>query len=326
MLISIIQTTPQALRVYRMLLFIIVPITIVVEFLSRIGVIKFISPAFAPIMNLVGLPPELGLAFLTALLVGLWGGIALLFTLVPLETLSVADVTIFSALILFAHALPIEQKIIQQVGPRFIFTSLLRLIGGLLYAFILHQVFTATGWLQEPVQPTWIPLTGATSWGQFLLALFEAMVWMGFILVGLYWLLEFLKLTRVIDLLMKAIVPALRGCGIEDKTAPLTTVGLVLGISYGAGPLVREAQSGLIAPRQILLSCVLMGFAHSMIEDTLLMIAIGADATSVFIGRFIFAFVATALIASFLNRIPDSLFYSLLYRSRKTDARESYSC
>ena len=261
MLISILRTIPDAMRVYRMLLMIIVPISIGVECLVRLGVIAFVSPVFAPLMGLVGLPPELGLAFLTALLVGRWGGIALLFTLVPLGTLSTADVTVFSALILFAHALPIEQKIIAQVGPRFLFTTCLRFLGGMLYAFLLYHLFRLTGWLQAPVDPAWIPLTEGQSWDGFLLSLLEAMVWMGVILIGLFWLLALLRELRIIDLLLRAIAPILQVCGIHREAAPLTTVGLLLGISYGAGPLVAEARTGAIAPRQIVLSCVFMGLS-----------------------------------------------------------------
>jgi spore maturation protein SpmB len=280
------------------------------------GAIKVISPLFAPIMGLVGLPPELGLAFLTAILVGLWGAVPLLFTLVSIETLSVADVTVFSALILFAHALPIEQKIIQKVGPSMIFTSLLRIVGGLTYAFILHRIFDATGWLQEKVQPAWIPLSETQTWGGFLIGLGEAMIWMCVILIVLFWLLEFLKVTGILDGVMKAIVPVLRVCGIRDEAAPLATVGLFLGISYGAGLLIREAQTGQVAPRQILLCCILMGFAHSMIEDTVLVIALGADAFSVFIGRFVFALVATSALAALLDRISDQTLELIFFRNR----------
>ena len=97
-----------------------------------------------------------------------WGGIALLFVLVPVEALSIAEVTIFSALLLFAHALPIEQKIIAKAGPRFVVTSLLRLAGGVIYALILHNLFQATGWLSDPVNPAFIPAAQSVTWLAFL--------------------------------------------------------------------------------------------------------------------------------------------------------------
>ncbi len=63
------------------------------------------------------------------MLVGIWGAVPLIFTLVvPVSELSTADVTVFSALVLFAHGLPLEQKIIQKAGPGMVATTTLRIL------------------------------------------------------------------------------------------------------------------------------------------------------------------------------------------------------
>jgi hypothetical protein len=301
--------TRDTLAVYWLLVRIIVPITIGTEILVRLGVIEAIAPAFGPVMALVGLPPELGLAWLSGLLVGIWGGIALLFVLVPVEALTIAEVTIFSALLLFAHALPIEQKIIAKAGPRFAVTSLLRLAGGVIYALILHHLFQATGWLSDPVNPAFIPAAQSVTWPAFLWQLAVLMVTMLAILLALSWALEVLKATGILAALMRALAPVLRLAGIKGEAGHLTAVGLFLGISYGGGLLIREARSGDVSPRQVFLSCVFMGFAHSVIEDTLIAVAIGADMISVLVGRVIFAIIATALVAYVLARLSDARFY-----------------
>lgn len=309
-----LNKTRETLAIYWVLVRITVPIALLTEFLARMGVIEFMTPAFAPVMNLVGLPPELGLAWLTGMLVGIWGAVPLLFTLVPVSSLSVADVTVFSALILFAHGLPIEQKIIQQAGPGMIAMTVLRLVGGLLYAFLLHHVLKATGWLSAPADPAWIPLGATPDWAHYLRGLAETMVWMLVILVVLSWSLELLKVTGVLALLMKALSPVLRLAGIRGEAEHLTAVGLFLGISYGAGLLIREAQSGTISPRQIFLSCVFMGFAHSVIEDTLVVISLGADVYGVLVGRVVFAIAATAILAALLRQLSDKAFFARMFR------------
>lgn len=308
------QKTRPTLRVYWLLVRITVPIAIATELLSRMGVIEAITPAFAPVMSLVGLPPELGLAWLTGMLVGIWGAVPLLFTLVPISSLSVADMTVFSSLILFAHALPIEQKIIQQAGPGMIVTTAARMAGGLLYAFLLHHLLAATGWLSAPVDPTWIPITATPDWIEYLRGLGETLFWMFVILVSLSWGLEFLKAAGILGLTMKALSPVLRLAGIRGEAEHLTAVGLFLGISYGAGLLIREAQSGRVSPRQIFLSCMFMGFAHSVIEDTLIVIALGADVYGVLVGRLVFAIAATAAIAALLRRLSDRTFFTQMFR------------
>ncbi|MEM5493976.1 nucleoside recognition domain-containing protein [Hoeflea sp. AS16] len=313
---AISRNTLDSLNIYWVLVRIMVPITILTEVLSRMGAIEAIAPAFAPVMDLVGLPSELGLAWLTAMVVGIWGAVPLLFTLVPVSSLSVADVTVFSSLILFAHGLPVEQKIIQMAGPGMTVTTVLRIAGGLLYAFVLHHILAFTGWLSAPVNPAWIPMTATPDWAVFFQGLAETMIWMLVVLVVLSWSLLILKTSGLLDWMMKLLSPVLRLAGIRGEAGHLTAVGLFLGISYGAGLLIREAQSDALPPRQIFLSCVFMGFAHSVIEDTLIVMALGADISGVLAGRLAFAVLATALIAALLGRLADERFYAHAFRQK----------
>ncbi len=77
---------------------------------------------------------------------GVGGAVPLVFVLVPTSSLSTADITVSSALLLFAHGLPIEQKIVQKAGPGMAATTLLRIADGLLFALLLHRLLASTGW------------------------------------------------------------------------------------------------------------------------------------------------------------------------------------
>ncbi|EHJ99096.1 MULTISPECIES: nucleoside recognition domain-containing protein [Rhizobium/Agrobacterium group] len=318
LLMPVWRKTRETLEIYWVLVRITVPIAILTELLSRMGAIEAVAPVFAPVMNLIGLPPELGLAWLTGMLVGIWGAVPLVFTLVPVSSLSVADVTVFSALILFAHGLPIEQKIIEKAGPGVIATTLLRIGGGLLYAFLLHHFLEVTGWLSAPVNPVWTAMGATPDWADYFWGLGETMLSMLVILLVLSFGLEILRLTGVLALMMKALSPVLRLAGIRGEAEHLTAIGLFLGISYGAGLLIREAQSGAISPRQVFLSCVFMGFAHSVIEDTIVVMSLGADVYGVLVGRLVFAIVATAAIAALLHRLSDEVFFARMFRPQGT--------
>lgn len=310
----LVRSLRDVVGIYWELVRIIVPIAIGTELLSRMGVIEMVSPMLAPIMNVFGLPPELGLAWLTGLLVGIWGGISLIFTLVPVAELTTADVTVFSALLLFAHALPIEQKIIQKAGPGMALTTILRIAGGMLYALLLHHILTATGWLSDPVDPTWIPMNVATDWQDFFIGLIQALAVMFVVLAGLTWGLALLKRAGFLTLLMWLLSPAMRLAGIRREAEQFAAVGLFLGISYGGGLLIREARSGTVPPRDTFIACVFMGFAHSVIEDTIVVMALGADVTSILLGRLAFAILATALIALLVRSLTDRTFFSWMFR------------
>ena len=305
----------ETLEIYWILVRIVVPVTIATEQLSRMGIIEALAPGFAPLMSLVGLPPELGLAWLSGMLIGIWGAVPLIFALVPVDGLSIADMTVFSALLLFAHGLPVEQKIIQKAGPGMIATTLLRVAGGLLYAFVLHHLFAATGWLSSPVAPSWIPTSATPQWSVFFIELAQMMVAMFVILLVLVWVIEILAATGILKLLMRALAPVLRLAGIGRQASHLTAVGLLLGISYGGGLLIKQARCDTLAPRQIFVSCVFMGFAHSIIEDTLIVVALGADLWSVLVGRVVFAILATAAVAGLVRLASDQLFFGCVFHA-----------
>ena len=311
----ILDKTRLTLVIYWELARIIIPVTIATEILSRLGVIKAVAPALAPVMALFGLPPELGLPWLTGMLVGIWAAVPMVFVLLPMGALSGADITVFSALLLFAHALPIEQKIIQRAGPGLVITTLLRVGGGMLYAFLLHHILQATGWLAGPMQPAWIPMAADGGWLGFFIGLGKAMAMMLAMLLALSFGMEVLRVTGVMAWLMRLLAPVLRLAGIRGEAAELTSVGLFLGVSYGGGLLIREARSGRISPRQVFISCVFMGFAHSVIEDTAIVMSVGANIWGVLVGRVVFAIVATALIGQVLRAIPDERFLRWGFRS-----------
>ena len=82
---------------------------------------------------------------------------------------------------------------------------------------------------------------------------------------------------------------------------------MVMGIAYGGGLIIRHATSGRIGRRDVLASLMLMGLCHSLIEDTLLMAALGAHVSGIFFGRILFALSATFILVRLSAHLPPSL-------------------
>jgi hypothetical protein len=306
----------ESLRLYWLLVKIVLPVMLLSRAAVELGVVESLAPLFAPVMRLMGLPPELGFAWVTCVFVGLWGGAAAAFAVVDMAALSTAQVTVFASMMLITHALPIEQRIVQKAGPGLVSTTLFRVAGTFLYGFLLSRFYAATGWLAEPAIVIWAPEARTDEgWAAFAVDTVLTLFWMFVILFGLLSMMRLMEVTGINQRLTRVLAPVLRIAGISPQATALTMVGVLLGLAFGGGLILREAQAGHLAPRDIFLSLVFMGLCHSLIEDTLFMLALGADISGVLIGRVLFALAVMALVARLLPLVPERMFFRFLYKS-----------
>ena len=64
--------------------------------------------------------------------------------------------------------------------------------------------------------------------------------------------------------------PLLKLVGIGKEATTITLVGITSGIAFGGGLLIKEAHAGRVSKKDVFTSLLLLGFCHSLIEDTLL--------------------------------------------------------
>ena len=123
------------------------------------------------------------------------------------------------------------------------------------------------------------------------------------------------KLLGVEKLMAILLRPFLRILGISKEATNLTIIGITLGLSFGGGLLISEAKRGHIAARDVFTAIMLLNLLHSLIEDTLLIMLIGADFYTIFWGRLVFSVLVVALIAQFIKRLDDHFCERYFYRS-----------
>ena len=93
------------------------------------------------------------------------------------------------------------------------------------------------------------------------------------------------------------MLPLLRLTGIGRNAANITVIGVTLGLTFGAGLLLRDIRSGTLSRRDVWLAIGFLGLAHSLIEDTLLILLIGADLSGILWARLVFAIGLIGLLA-----------------------------
>lgn len=294
----------ETVRVSWILFKIMIPVVIVVKIMAELGVVRYIAAALRPVMGLVGLPGDMGIVWATTLLTNLYGGIIAFVTLAPQTPLTVAQVTILASLMLVAHALPIELRVAQMAGARPLAMGLFRFGGALALGGLLNLIYRSTGWLQRENLLLWQPGPVDASllawvWDQVVnLASIFAIV------LVLMTLMRLLRWLGVIGLLERMLTPVLRLLGMTPAATEITVVGMVLGLGYGGGLIIHHAGSGRIPKRDILFSLALMGLCHSLIEDTLLMAALGAHVSGILLARILFALLSTFVLVRLSAHVP----------------------
>lgn len=281
---------------------IMIPALLLVKILEEIGGVEVIAWLLGPVMAWVGLPESMGLVWATTLLTNIYTGMIIFFNVAQTESLNVAQVTVIGTMMLIAHTLPIEARIAQKAGVRIGVTLLIRLSSALLLGFILHHLYAWGGWLQQPSQLLWSPGVVDSSITAWLLSQLKSLGMIVLIISALLTTLKLLRLLHIERLLHWLLQPVLRMLGIGPTATTITIVGFTLGLAFGGGLLIKEAQAGHVPYRDVFSAMTLLALCHSVIEDTLLILLLGADISGILWMRLLFGFLVVAFVSRLLSR------------------------
>jgi hypothetical protein len=294
---------------------IMIPVSIVVKILRELGAIELIGQALAPLMKLVGLPGEMGLVWATGMITNLFGGV-----------LAFLQMTVISVMMLVAHTFPIELQIARKAGVRLWVSFLLRFVFAFVLGALINLIYTTFGWFDSTAVVTWRPeIIADPSWADWAIGELKSY---GIILAFIISLIVLVKLLRelgIIRLITKALGPVLRWMGIGENVTTITIIGLTLGIVYGGALIINESRNREINRRDIFYSLALMGLCHSVIEDTILVVSLGADIIGVLVIRLIFALAVTIAIVRLTKQMREETFLKVFMTKQKKKTDEVIS-
>jgi len=119
--------------------------------------------------------------------------------------------------------------------------------------------------------------------------------------------MEIAKDIKLLDFISKLFKPITKLLSAEENAAFPLAVGIIFGISYGAGVLIKTSEDGNIDHRSLMIISVFLAACHAIVEDTLLFVAIGAKGLIIVFTRVFVAFIATIIISRFIKNNSQNL-------------------
>jgi hypothetical protein len=300
----------DAFRVYLDLLKIMLPVSLGVRLLQQTNVIDILGNWLAPLAIALGLPSGGAMVWVNTLLTNMYGGMITFHSLQLGATMSVAQVTVLAQLMLVAHTFPIELSIARKAGIPFLSMFLWRFIMAIVSAWMLYLLLSSFQLLTAPVhlpEAMTLPGTAQDTWPVWLMNEVQRYIMVFFVVLALMAVMRILKASGFIDAFSRSLRPVMRWLGIHESVIPITVVGMTLGILYGGALMIEETRKHNLAPKDVFYAFCLMGICHSIIEDSLLMMTLGANGYVVFLYRPLCALVTLFIVVRVFNSLPAKL-------------------
>jgi len=115
--------------------------------------------------------------------------------------------------------------------------------------------------------------------------------------------LALLRDARLLDRAAGLLTPLMKRLNLSSRAAFPLLAGLFLGIVIGSGVIIAFAREGSLTKRDLMLVLVFLGICHSIIEDTVVFVALGANWWVLLSARFLLAALVAFLVSLLLRPV-----------------------
>ncbi|MEO1891051.1 MAG: nucleoside recognition protein [Candidatus Thioglobus sp.] len=257
----------SSLSTAKIILITVIPYFLLAELLMYFELMPVIAQIFEPFTTLLNLPPEAALALASGVFLNLYAAIAFA---APLG-LSVYDWTVLGLFLGVLHSIPVESAIMKKLGIDWMKSISFRLV--MAFIVLTPLLIIPTELLFDNPDKISTVLYKTTS-----------IIPTNFVDFIIQKSGEAMLLSIEIIILVSIIIfttTLIKGLNFLQKfdhhlsTIMALVTGLLVGITYGAGVLLKEAQ--YMSKQQVVSVCYFLMVAHAIIEDTLLFVFFGAD-------------------------------------------------
>mgnify|MGYP006279517675 CR=1 FL=1 len=123
------------------------------------------------------------------------------------------------------------------------------------------------------------------------------------IIIPLMIIMEFLKEYKILDKISNGLSPIAKFLGVSKKSTFSLVIGLTLGLSYGAGVIIKNAKEGNLSKKDLYLLLIFLISCHSVFEDTFLFVAMGANGWLLLSIRITTAMILTSIVSKHIDKL-----------------------
>jgi len=308
----IVSAYPAALRTGLWLLLVTVPVSFAVLLMKQFGLLDLVARLCKPLFVLFGLPGEAAIVFITSCLLNIYSSIAVMTTL----GFAGRTVTILALMCLISHNLPVECAVQKKTGSPAGRIMLIRIASSFAGAWALSLLLPADAAV-APLAAETGNLTAPAGFthelGIWLVDISILCVKIMVLITLLMILQRILEAFGIIRFLARGLKYPLLFLGLSHNTAFLWIVANSIGLAYGAGVIIDNVKRGQISRPHTDSLNYHIAVSHSLLEDTLLFVAIGVSVWWITLPRII---LAGAVV--WLNRLYDSFRYRRLTPHKET--------
>jgi hypothetical protein len=205
--------------------------------------------------------------------------------------LSARAATILSVMVLCSHNIIVETAVQHKTGSSVLSIVLIRTLSAFILAWVLNKIMPGSFEnivVENSVQEQF---TFAVMLKQWALRTTKNVVTMALLVYLLTVLQKVLTEFGIIQYISRFLKPVMIFFGLSPKTAFLWLVSNTLGLAYGAGIMIEEAEKGETTKEENDLLNRHIGISHSNLEDLLLFSAAGGAYLWMLLSRWAMSFV-----------------------------------
>ncbi len=122
---------------------------------------------------------------------------------------------------------------------------------------------------------------------------FFSMLQITLIVIPLLIITEFLKQGGILDRITSIFSPFTGKLNLPREAAFPIVIAWTVGLQYGAGIVMQVGREGNLTAKELTITGVFIGIAHSLIEETILFSGIGGNPLVLFLSRFLAGVIFT---------------------------------